>query len=360
MRGLIKWSLIFSFIATPWAFSFAQRLPGGVVVGRISDSATGAPMEDALIFFANTSFGTSSAATGRFTFPYVPWGKYEVIVSRVDYDPLIVPVVITASDTFWLDVKLKPRPVTVSGVNVEASTPEIIKPRLFVPHHGEGIYCLYGNSMTPPIGILLSDDALYMVALEPTIIDSQKYVRLWLLYKNLSDNPCDFDPIRTVSLRIKGKDMMEQEAAPSFPGEMLPAVDTQQIIKGIAEEFGTTLQALATRRSAFEWEKYHSDLLLLSGMASRPLLSRPSAFPPARGGSLSASLYSTFRNSITVGILKRYLIYPENSVNGFVYFPFPALDWKATRSWALEASQYDYEVNIKTPNGLKHISFTPE
>ncbi len=154
-------------------------------------------------------------------------------------------MVFTGTDTFFLDVKLNPRPVTMTGLNVQALPPEIIKPKLFVPRQGDGIYCLYGNSMTPPIGILISDDALYMVALEPTIIDSQKYVRLWLLYKNLSGNPCDFDPLRTVRLGIKGNGMIEQEVAPSLPSEVIPAVDTQKIVNGIPEEFGTTLEALA-------------------------------------------------------------------------------------------------------------------
>jgi hypothetical protein len=359
MRNSSRLILLFFVTILLFATLSAQKKEGATITGRLSDSENGIPLENAIVFLSNTPYGTSTGIDGRFLLSNVAPGEYELTVSRVGYERQTFSLNVTAADTFFFDIKLKPVPVRINGVEVETVRPEEIQPKLFFPKPSDGFYCIYGRVNKPPIGILFTDSAFYMCALSPVIIDSSKYIELWLLYKNLSKTPYDLNPLQCLRLRVKGKALTNQEILPSSPGLIIPAIDTQEVRTAISESFGSTLEILATKQSAFEWEKSYVDLQGRIGFGPRVWVPKPEKLPPAREGSLSATLYSIFQSSVNVGIMKRYTIFPGNSVNGYTYFPFPGLHWKATSTWLVEASEYEYEVEISTPSGIKRIIFSP-
>jgi hypothetical protein len=91
-----------------------------------------------------------------------------------------------------------------------------------------------------------------------------------------------------------------------------------------------------------------------------PFMYSHGKFTPSRKGSLSANLYTIFSGSFNSGILKRYTVYPYNSVNGYVYFPFPGLNWKSSRSSFPEAAEYNYKIELIIPTGERRtIEFVP-
>ena len=77
------------------------------------------------------------------------------------------------------------------------------------------------------------------------------------------------------------------------------------------------------------------------------------------GGINPNSLFGIFSNALNSGILDRYKVYPGSGVHGFIYFPFPGLNWNATASGFPQAAEYVYTIEIITQNGSKYIDFEP-
>jgi hypothetical protein len=86
---------------------------------------------------------------------------------------------------------------------------------------------------------------------------------------------------------------------------------------------------------------------------------RPVSFTPSGDESLSGRLYRIFSSSVPVGILGHYTVYPGNSVNGVLYFPFPGFGWSAGAGSMNQSTNYIYEIRIETPNGTRSVEFVP-
>ena len=77
---------------------------------------------------------------------------------------------------------------------------------------------------------------------------------------------------------------------------------------------------------------------------------------PALRGMETEYLAKIFHSSMHAGALRRFLVYPENAVDGFLYFPFPGLP-HPIGSFD-EALEYRYVVEIVTPSRIHSIEFT--
>lgn len=95
--------------------------PTGTVEGQVTDSATGAPIEGAVVSVGSLS--TITAADGRFSINRIPVGVYSATVSAYRYAPRsLAAVTISDGATTSLSVVLEPLPlVTVSGQVIDGS-----------------------------------------------------------------------------------------------------------------------------------------------------------------------------------------------------------------------------------------------
>jgi hypothetical protein len=333
------------------------------VSGQVTDADSGSPLENAIVFLANTPIGTSSGTDGKFLLILtgVPPGEYDMVVSRVGYERKTLQIRVEKNKSLTYEVKLQPRPIRTREVEVLGERPGEAVAKLtyqFFPKDTSDIYALYGSSSSNPIGILYSDSAFYIYSLKTAIIDSEKYICLWLLYKNLSESPYDFDPMRCVRLHMRGMKRSYSNMPPAFPSRMVAIVNNDTAVAEGSREIGNLLRGWAVNQTSStfvatifeEWA---------SSMKHPRIPHIHEKFGPSGGGSLSANLYSIFTTSVNVGILRRYKIYPENSVNGYVYFPFPGLNWKASDSHFLEATEFVYQIDIVTPTGIRTIEFVP-
>lgn len=74
--------LIFLLMVCLWSsVGFAQNL----ISGKVTDAATGKPIAFASVFFANTTFGSSTNENGEYRFSGFPSGKYDLTFSYVGY-----------------------------------------------------------------------------------------------------------------------------------------------------------------------------------------------------------------------------------------------------------------------------------
>lgn len=69
----------------------------GVIRGRVTDAASGAPLTNAAVTLQGTGLGVQSNAMGLFQLAGVPVGRYNIEVSRVGYESSIVKEVLLTS-----------------------------------------------------------------------------------------------------------------------------------------------------------------------------------------------------------------------------------------------------------------------
>lgn len=132
-RGRKCWGALFlllMFAVGAWKEVSAQSPERGGVQGRVISSATGDPLELANIFFANTTIGTSSDPSGRFSLRNIPPGTYQIVVSLVGYVPARAELVLRPGAALVMDFKLNPREMRAEEVQVEAEEPMLWKREL--------------------------------------------------------------------------------------------------------------------------------------------------------------------------------------------------------------------------------------
>ncbi len=343
----------------------AQTASPGCITGNVIDVESNQPLENVIVFLSNTPFGSSTGKDGTFRIANIPAATYELVVSRIGYDRQTLALQIAKGESLYYEIKLRPRPLRSKEVEILGERPEVPKPHikyreLFFPLNAPDTYCIYGNGSTIPIGVFFADSGLYMYAIDTAIIDSEKYIRLWLLYKNLSQTPYDLNPMKCTRLEMiamNGNKRSYKNIRAAPPGKIVTAVQSDEALDLIVSTIGGQLEALATNQSKNEWEEYRH--YLLGTMKFRGIVPHYAPFGPAREGSLSADLHTVFANSVNDGILKRHVVYPQNSVHGYIYFPFPGLNWKAGSGAQRDALEYRYVVAIETPNESKVIEFLP-
>jgi hypothetical protein len=274
-------------------------------------------------------------------------------------------VSIKGSDSVYLDIRLHAKAIQAKEVEVlgERAAALSVQP-LFFPRDTTGMLCIYGTLNSLPVGILTTDSALYLYALETTVIDSQKYLRFWLLYKNTSESEYEFDPMKCLTLRMKSKKGSDRNIYPDPSSRIVSKVNRSDAIASISGTIGRDFESLAKKQTMFTYyaEPNFEMLLILTALLhmNRTRSSyEPQQFAAAVEGSLSASMYRTFMSSVNVGILQSYRVFPDNALNGYVYFPFPGMQWKTGGTTFAESMNYTYVLSISTPSGVRTIDFDP-
>src|SRR5215471_18370733 len=84
LRGLFHFCLV-TFLSFNLTAAWAQNAAGGIISGQVTDQ-TGAAIPGASVrlteISTNSTTNTSTNETGRFTFPNVAPGRYDVAVTK--------------------------------------------------------------------------------------------------------------------------------------------------------------------------------------------------------------------------------------------------------------------------------------
>lgn len=95
-----------------------SRTQTSVVEGVVVDGETGAPIEGASVFLANTTVGGQTDAEGAYRITGVPPGGYELVVRHIGYELVKAPFQIITPGTFRYDSKLTRRILTLTPTEV--------------------------------------------------------------------------------------------------------------------------------------------------------------------------------------------------------------------------------------------------
>jgi hypothetical protein len=93
----------------------------GSISGKISRSATKAPIARASVFLSNSSFGTVSSDNGTYTLNNIRPGQYILVVTAIGYEDYTKTILVD-HDALNLDVELKDKSIQLREVVISTST----------------------------------------------------------------------------------------------------------------------------------------------------------------------------------------------------------------------------------------------
>ena len=229
----------------------------------------------------------------------------------------------------------------------------------FMPEQSQNVFPFFTRGQ--PIAAIQSANAFMLLSLEPTILADRRYFRLWILYQSTSEEPYLLEPKRFVSLTItsisKGK---TGTSTPESPTKILADISNEKALSMIIQAIGGTLQAMAARPTTAE-TRFNDGSSATTTINDQQEKRDMVADRTANAMANTAMWYEIYQNSISDGILRRNTVFPGRSVNGFIYFPFPA-----RRKWN-EADNENYPSNVNEflrvdldlPGESRNIYFTP-
>ncbi len=120
-RGFNRLARIAVVILAAGAASTAFSQTGSIE-GAVLDQASREPLPSANVQIPGTALGASSGADGRFTITGIPVGNYQLRISLVGYEPVVLSdIVVMTGRQQVLEIGLDQVPVDVAGVEVTAS-----------------------------------------------------------------------------------------------------------------------------------------------------------------------------------------------------------------------------------------------
>ncbi|HYW33421.1 MAG TPA: SusC/RagA family TonB-linked outer membrane protein, partial [Gemmatimonas sp.] len=88
----------------------------GVIIGRVTDAATGGPIASANVVISGTQLGTLTGEDGRFTLRNIQAGNVELVVNRIGYEAKRTAVTVLANQSASANVALTQAAFSLSAV----------------------------------------------------------------------------------------------------------------------------------------------------------------------------------------------------------------------------------------------------
>ena len=123
----------------------SQQILRAKITGTVVDDSTGAPLHLANVFLSNTMLGAATDEDGYFTIVNIPPGMYELVISMVGYELLVIPIDMTVTTSASYEIRLKSKPIPAPKVEVTAPYPRKWKKNL-----KRFMKCFFGKN--PDIG----------------------------------------------------------------------------------------------------------------------------------------------------------------------------------------------------------------
>ena len=205
-----------------------------------------------------------------------------------------------------------------------------IQPTVYMPAGDDGTYSYYLDGQ--PLVEVNGESYSMLMSLEPVEVAGDIYMRLWVLYKNDSDEAVMFDPGSFGTLSTERTSGRVEVANAESPTRILDSITAEENAKVIAQIFGGALLA-ASRQSPS-----NSD-------ADNYYIEQNEVHNAAASIEGTERWYGIYKTSVDSGILRRNTVFPGTSINGFIYYPF---------AWSRKPGRGgDFSV---TPKGMRYLS----
>lgn len=231
--------------------------------------------------------------------------------------------------------------VAVSGCSSESLLVKKYK-NVYEPVKQDGITSYYIAGI--PFGAFGTDKYSVIFSLQPTSIEKDEYLSLWVLYKNLDDAEYLLEPARLVKMNLSSKGAKINSINPSSPLAIL-----NEIEKSKQADLVTTAITGALKSITYKSEVGKE---LSSQNTDRKILD-------------IESWYNLYAESISNGILRKNTIFKDKSVNGLIYFysPYPKEEpliihgQTYKQGKVFDFNDFDISIDVQLPDGSKEIKF---
>jgi len=185
-----------------------------------------------------------------------------------------------------------------------------------------------------PLGGILSDSAYVVFSLDEVSTGGEQFFRLWLLFTSTQNGFTSLSPTRFARFEVQEpKYGMRERLSARDAQTMWRKVLNADAVKEINERFGNTTDT--------------SDALR-----------RPARLQmPTKVDSIPTLWYQSFRWGIHSGILTDINLAPYQSVDGYIYFPFPSNEIIQSNISNREGGKY--WVSFSLGSATVRVEFTP-
>jgi len=225
--------------------------------------------------------------------------------------------------------------VAFALVGCAASLP----PTVLVPTAEDGVKAETYFNQGAPFAVVRDSSGTLLAALEPAVVGSSTYLRLWYLVENDGDAPFEINPQHDFSLHLR----------------MKSSGDVQKIEP---ETTTSILERLDQLRPARPSRRFERDVV---------------ARDEATGSWMEDYWLDTHRWDQRRTLLRRETVLMGSRVHGFAYFPVPMHFQEAAgdnEGWTrftfkdkdtpTSNEDFDVSVRVTTPSGDRVLAFRPE
>ncbi|HPE86612.1 MAG: TonB-dependent receptor [Bacteroidales bacterium] len=96
----------------------------GTIRGFVYEASTGEPAIFVNVYLYKTTFGAATDINGYFVIDKIPAGAYDLMVTSIGYDSLVMPVTVQADKIQSINLNLNESAYQIKGVNISASRQE--------------------------------------------------------------------------------------------------------------------------------------------------------------------------------------------------------------------------------------------
>lgn len=98
----------------------AYAVPHSSVVGSVRDAATKEPLAYTNVFLANTTIGDAADTNGKFILEKVPFGSYQLVISHISYEMVVMDVAILPGKAKTFDIEMNAKRLEGEEITVVA------------------------------------------------------------------------------------------------------------------------------------------------------------------------------------------------------------------------------------------------
>lgn len=117
MQPMLRTLSVLLYLLLP--ISLLAQQPTQSIRGTVVDEASNMPLAYVSVGLKNTVFGTLTDSAGHFTLPDVPVGRYDIAISLIGYEPVILrEIQLTAAKEVFLNISMRENPTALDEVVV--------------------------------------------------------------------------------------------------------------------------------------------------------------------------------------------------------------------------------------------------
>ncbi|MBN1481757.1 carboxypeptidase-like regulatory domain-containing protein [candidate division KSB1 bacterium] len=109
------------FVIFIYSFLFGSATPRGTLAGLIRDVGTNEPLAYCNVFLANTTIGDAADNNGKFVLDKIPFGSYQLVVSHIGYETVVMDVAILPGKVKSIDIAMNVKAIEGEEIHVIAN-----------------------------------------------------------------------------------------------------------------------------------------------------------------------------------------------------------------------------------------------